>query len=168
MADEPRPVSGVTLEPITGDQRPLLEEMLHEYLAELSPMSGDQPDANGRYTYFYLPRYWIEGGRHPYFIYTEGALAGFALVRTLKLGPDPVYQVAEFYVQPPYRGQGVGRAAAVSLFDKWQGRWHVGQMESNTAAKSFWRRVISEYTAGHYTESWDPGSEGPGQSFSTP
>ncbi len=168
MAAESRPASGVTLEPITRNQRPLLEEMLHDYLAELSPMTGDQPDSDGRYTYFYLPRYWIEGGRHPYFIRAAGELAGLALVRTLKMRPDPVYQLAEFYVQPPYRRQGVGRAAACSLFDQWPGRWHVGQMEENTAAQTFWRRVIADYTGGNYTESWDPASEGPGQSFSTP
>jgi predicted acetyltransferase len=61
----------------------------------------------------------------------------------------------------------VGRAAAVALFNRFPGRWEVAQLEANTAAQAFWRRVIGDYTGGDYTERWvdDDEHRGPAQTF---
>lgn len=157
----------VTLEPASAGEQELLDRMVQVYLAELSPLSGDQPDENGRFPYPYLPLYWTEEGRYPLLILSDGRVAGFALVRRLQDAGIPRCSIAEFYVMPDFRRSGVGRAAARAIFNRWPGRWHVAQMESNTAAQRFWRRVIAEYTSGCYEEAWDDDTGGPAQRFQT-
>jgi predicted acetyltransferase len=41
-----------------------------------------------------------------------------------------------------YRGQGVGRRAAMELFQRFPGLWQVRQQQTNPHATGFWRSVI--------------------------
>lgn len=162
------PPRGVTLRTAAPDKQPVLDRLLQTYLAELSPFSGDQPDAGGRYAYDYFPLYWREDGRYPLLIEQDGRLAGFVLVRRLAPEEGGGHSIAEFYVRDEFRGAGVGRAAAVATFDRWPGRWHVGQMDGHAAAQQFWRRVIGDYTQGRYDVTRDDHTGGPAQIFHTP
>ena len=47
---------------------------------------------------------------------------------------------------------GVGRDAAQLIFNRFAGQWEVTEYLRNAGAVSFWRRVISAYTRGTYTE----------------
>jgi len=38
------------------------------------------------------------------------------------------------------------------VFDTIRGRWEVGQMARNDAARAFWRRTIDRYTQGNFAE----------------
>ena len=49
-----------------------------------------------------------------------------------------------------YRRKGVGKAAAMKIFDRFPGSWEVSQWANNIPAQSFWKQVISEYTKGKY------------------
>jgi predicted acetyltransferase len=122
------------------------------YLYDSAIYSGDEPDGRGQYPYDYFDLYWIEDGRFPFLITLDGRLVGLALVRLLEPGADPLYQMAEFFVMRPYQGRGVGRAAAVALFNRFPGRWEVAQHEANAAGQAFWRRVIGDFTGGDYAE----------------
>src|SRR6266496_243561 len=62
--------------------------------------------------YRYLPLYWTEPARHPFFIQTDGTAVGFALVREVVAEPTPFSELAEFFIQPHSRRAGVGRRAA--------------------------------------------------------
>ena len=64
--------------------------------------------------------------------------------------------------------QGVGRAVACQIFDRFPGQWRVAQDEGNLPAQAFWRRVISQYTGGRSEEVWDPAWRGPIQAFVVP
>ncbi len=63
--------------------------------------------------------------------------------------PNP-HCIAEFFVMKKYRQKGVGRAAAMKIFDMFHGGWEVSQWVNNLSAQNFWRKVISAYTNGKY------------------
>jgi predicted acetyltransferase len=128
------------------------------YLYDFTELGGPSIGEDGRFTYFYLDTYWRQEGRHPFLIRVDGALAGFALVTDRRLfepGEDG-HELAEFFVMRAYRRHGVGRAAARQVFERFPGRWWVGELASNRPAIAFWRRVIGEVTQGRYDEErWD-------------
>jgi predicted acetyltransferase len=157
----------VALRPVPHADKPTLAAIMQLYLYDSANHSGDEPDDRGLYPYRYFDLYWTEDSRFPFLITHDGRIAGLALVRLLEPGADPLHQIAEFFVMRPLRGQDVGRAAAVALFNRVPGRWEVAQLEANTAAQAFWRRVISDYTGGDYTERWvdDDEQRGPVQTF---
>ena len=47
---------------------------------------------------------------------------------------------------------GIGRDAATLIFDRFAGDWEIVEYQRNPGAVAFWRRVLSEYCAGQYTE----------------
>jgi predicted acetyltransferase len=92
-----------SLEQASLSQRPLLAAMLSDCLRELGA-DGDYP---------YLPLYWREVGRYPYLMLSDRQTAGFALVRRLD---SATVEMAEFYIKPEWRRNGLGQRAAHSLF----------------------------------------------------
>lgn len=135
----------------------LLELCQHDY----SEFNGEDVNSYGLFGYRYLDHYWTEEGRYPFFIWYEKRLAGFALVRTLSTDgtgtraegfSQPAYSMAEFFILRKYRRQGVGQQAARQLFDRFVGRWHVRQEANNQPAQTFWRKLITAYTHGDFTE----------------
>lgn len=161
--------ASMTLELMPADvaDKPVLQSLMQLYLYDMSPATGDEVDDHGRYDYGYLDYYWTEPGRHAFLLRHDGRLAGFALVRTLENGPDPLRQLAEFFIMRRYQRRGLGRAAATAVFDRLPGRWEVDQVATNAAAIAFWRRVIDDYTQNSYREEWrtEGGYNGPTQIF---
>jgi predicted acetyltransferase len=108
-----------------------------------------------------LANYWsLPGGRRwppewrgfPFLIRTDGHPAGFALVKRMAEQPS-VFDMGEFFIGRQHRRLGLGRRAATTLFDRFEGDWEVREMPSNLAAQAFWRRIISEYSGGAFAES---------------
>lgn len=62
-------------------------------------------------------------------------IAGFALVRELEAN---VFEMSEFFIMERYRRAGFGAAAALRLFEHFQGTWHVATHANNTGARNFW------------------------------
>jgi predicted acetyltransferase len=69
--------------------------------------------------------------------------------------------IAEFFVARRYRRSSVGRAAAFQLWDRMPGRWIVRVSEGNHRGLPFWRKVVSEYTAGVFSADTLPGAPHP-------
>jgi predicted acetyltransferase len=111
-----------------------LGELLREYLVEL----GADP------LYRYLPLYWSEPDRFPYFILRSGTCIGFALVRGL--GEPLKNELAEFYIVPAARGCGAGRAAAEEIFRLHPGVWELSTLPGRIASDSFWTSVLKGMT----------------------
>jgi aminoglycoside 6'-N-acetyltransferase I len=89
----------------------------------------------------------------PFVIWHEGLPVGLAAVASpphATRGRD--YRMNDFWIARKYRRQGIGRQAAFALFDQFRGKWEVGQILENEAARAFWPRIISEYTNGDYEE----------------
>jgi predicted acetyltransferase len=115
---------------------------LQDYLAELSRVSG-KPLAD-EFPYRHFDLYWQEPKRWPFWIRLQGRKAGFALVRR---GQGGVFDMAEFYVRPEHRRNGIGTASARALFLRFPGRWHVSELAENLPAIAFWRRVLDGFVS---------------------
>lgn len=117
----------------------------------LFPVAGDfgdrEPDL--------FARWFADDSSHPLVILHEGRPVGFALVSR----PPPRqrgeidFHLAEFFVVAESRRRGIGRDAAMLIFNRFAGRWEITEFLSNRPALAFWRRVIAAYTGGDFKES---------------
>lgn len=139
--------------PARASEQASLENLMELYLHDFSELAEQDLDVgpDGRFGYS-LDEYFGGAERHPFVIRVGEHLAGFALVkRGSEVENDPTsMDVAEFFVMRGYRRRGVGRAAAVTLWDRFPGRWLVRVLETNPHAFSFWETVVSAYTEGAF------------------
>jgi predicted acetyltransferase len=87
----------------------------------------------------------------PFLIRAGGRLVGFAIVcgkGRCTRGQD--WRMSDFFIANRYRRQGIGRQAAVDLFDQLRGRWEIGQKPGDSDAQAFWQTVVGEYTRGNF------------------
>ena len=93
---------------------------------------------------------------HPLLILKGPDAVGFALVTRPRIpaaGETAVnYHMSEFFVRKPYRRAGIGRDAATLIFDRFAGDWEIVEYLRNPGAVAFWRRVVSVYSAGRFSE----------------
>ena len=145
----------ITVDPAGPDQALLLGNLLELYMHDLSDVFPIELGPDGRFGYQDLPRYWQEPERRFAFIVrTDRDPLGFVLVtRGSPATDDPLdLDVAEFFVLRRFRRSSVGRRAAVTLWDRFPGRWVVRVAERNLSALRFWRTIIPEYTRGRFEE----------------
>ncbi len=160
----------VTLDPATLADAELLSNLLELYTHDLSaafPNVRLGPD--GRFGYDELPRYWTEPDRRfPFLIRCDGRVAGFAFATrgSPVVADADVFDVAEFFVLRQYRRSGVGREAALLLWNRFPGAWTVRVSEGNSGAVSFWSDVVANFTRGSLTESTRDGSPNAWRVFS--
>jgi predicted acetyltransferase len=131
--------------------RPVLARMLELYQYDLSDVWPQDLDLHGEYG-FAVDRYLRNPRLCAILFLADDKYAGFGLVDPDVTFPDSEYWMGQFFVMKRYRRVGLGSAAARFIFDRFKGRWEVGQMRLNQAAQVFWRRTIGEYTAGHFVE----------------
>lgn len=165
----------VTLQSALLEDEPILRNLMQLYIYDFSEFNGTDLSPYGLYAYPYLDFYWVEEGRHAYLIRADGRLAGFVLVRELPVGPEDqipgdypikcIYSMSEFFILRKYRRMGFGREAARQVFTLFPGVWRVGEIPENQPAQAFWRKVIGEFTNGHYREIAASNWDGPMQEF---
>lgn len=157
----------------------VLANLFQLYVHDFSEIVAIPVGDDGRFATPALEPYWQDQWRHPFLIRVEGqdgwedgwedGWAGFALAhQRSRLREDhQIWDVAEFFVMRGFRRVGVGAQAATQLFDRFAGQWEVRQRHANTAATAFWRKVITRYTAGAFTETIHDSDrwQGPVQSF---
>ena len=136
-----------------GHAQDTVRNLFMPYMHDMSEAAGIDVGEDGA---FALPKnfatWWSEPGtRFPFLARADGKLAGLAFVRKASTEP-PTYDMGEFFVLRRYRRAGVGRRFACQLFDRFPGRWEVRELPLNTAAQSFWRRIIADYTAGEFED----------------
>ena len=96
---------------------------------------------------------WLDGDEWELVLFTDsaGSTVGYAVYRLRKHEYDHHLQVVhlrQFFVDRPFRGQGVGRAAYVQLEDeRFQGREvSLGVLTTNPGGRRFWEKMgFSEY-----------------------
>lgn len=144
----------VELQPARLEEKPALRQLLELYSYDFSEFSDDEVDEHGLFGYPYLDHYWTEPDRYPFLVRVNGQLAGLALVRMASYFPDRASSIciAEFFVMRRYRRRGVGTRVAKLLFEHFHGHWEIAQTVQNVAAQAFWRKVISDYTGGDFSE----------------
>lgn len=131
--------------------RPVLSRLLELYQYDLSEVWPQDLNIHGEYG-FAVDRYLRNPLLRAYLFQVDGKYAGFGLVDPDVSLPENQYWMGQFFVMKRYRRMGVATRAARHIFDQFRGRWEVGQMPLNHAAQAFWRRVIGDYTNGHYVE----------------
>lgn len=138
--------SEVSLQRVVHAERPALELMIDAYLPELAAHRERPVGPIDAASYVYLPLYWEEPGRHPYFIVAGGERVGFVLVRVVE--HDAVIEMSDFFVLPACRRGGIGRAALARLWRRFPGAWRLQVHPHNAAAAAFWPGCIEAHTAG--------------------
>ncbi|HEX4375741.1 MAG TPA: GNAT family N-acetyltransferase [Steroidobacteraceae bacterium] len=147
------------------DDREWIERVYPEYLNDLAPTPTGIFPALGEIGHTVPDQltHWYSDRNAQVMVVVFGVQrAGFALVEQHvqavasggAAGTAPVteYLMKEFFIAPPWRRRGVGSQAVRLLFDRFTGRWLISEDPRNTAAVTFWRRVVSVYTGGRYQE----------------
>ncbi|WP_232700109.1 GNAT family N-acetyltransferase [Brevibacillus daliensis] len=144
----------IRLERVSFEEQPILHNIMQYYVYEFSKyVKSIKLNDNGMYEPFNLTMYWESSNHHPFFIKVDDELAGFVLVKS-KTYTEPS-TIEEFFVMRKFKGKGIGKVAAMKIFDMFTGRWKITQIQKNYPAQAFWRGVISEYTNGKYYEEYD-------------
>lgn len=138
--------------------RQWIEQIYDEYLADLAEdHTGVFPSATvtGQGIGELLQGWFRDERSMPFVILRENAPAGFALVQRERIpsgGRAAHYRLSEFFVRRSCRRLGVGSAAAQLLFARFTGEWVIAEQSRNLGAVSFWRKVITEFTRGDFSE----------------
>ena len=137
--------------PAEEGRKETVRNLLEKYLYEFSQYTGEAPDENGLFGYRYLDSYWTDKDRHPYLLYADGKLAGFALVNTHCATERKIdFSMAEFFVLSAYRQKNVGLTAAVELFSRHRGRWQIKCHPKNRTSLIFWRKAVTAWAGENY------------------
>jgi predicted acetyltransferase len=129
-------------------EKPALAEVMRDYLAEMTTLTG----APSMAAYPFFDLYWTQPDRRwPYWIRAHGSNAGFALVR--RNTDDVRFEIAEFFVAPMHRRRGIGLASARKLISRYPGAWQISQREVNANAIAFWHRVLDGFAVYEETTS---------------
>ncbi len=130
---------------VPESQKPSFWQLFQGYLAELGAFTG-KPPINGEYDYRHFDNYWQEpNDRWPYYLKDEeGTVCSLAMVRRYE---DTVYEVAEFYVLPKWRGKGLGRCMLEKIMKRHQGSWRLEVLENHMEAQKFWSKVFGNHPA---------------------
>lgn len=145
----------ITVAPAAPADQAAIANLLQLCLYERSD-AGVDVSSQGRYPHPALDAYWSEPDHAAFLICAQQQLVGFALVNgASRLGsPLEGRAVAEFFILRRHRRQGIGRAAAAQIFDRFPGPWEVATPAAYVPAQSFWRGTVHRYTGGRYDEVW--------------
>jgi predicted acetyltransferase len=148
MPGPPAEPQSVEVIPAPPGDRQQLAGLLDSYAREFSLFHPVEFEEDGTFVYRQLPAYWREPGRFPFFIRVDGGLAGFAFVARVDSpsSGEPVFDLAEFYVSPPFRRQGAGTAAAHILWKRFPARWQVRVLQANQPGIRFWQNAVTRFT----------------------
>jgi predicted acetyltransferase len=150
-----RPQGEPTLVPASLEDYPIIQNMARFYVYDLSRSCGfiskdwALPES-GLYESFDFKNYFVEDSRRAYLIKVGDELAGFVLLNRVCLDPYSDWNMGEFFILAKFQGIGVGTAIAQTLFTLLSGTWEVSVIPQNTAAISFWKKVISRHTRGDF------------------
>ncbi len=123
-------------------QKDTLANLLEKYEYELSQYDKRPFNAQGLFNYEYLNSYFIDENRYAYFIYSNGNLAGFALINKIPECAQPCdWSVAEFFIAYPYRRKRIATRAMVEIFRHHVGSWHIKYNNKNIAGVNFWNNI---------------------------
>ncbi len=152
----------VTLRDANGHRadRRWIESVYRDYLDDLAPdATGVFPSLNeiGFCEPDQLAQWFADESASVLTLLSQQQPVGFAMVAMARGGlaagtVSRPYRMTEFFIARPYRRRGMGRQAARLLLDRFAGYWEITQAQNNAPAVQFWRRIITQYTAGNYQE----------------
>jgi predicted acetyltransferase len=96
--------------------------------------------------YAYLDSYWTDKNRIPLKLTNGKNLLGFALINDYTITPTNTIALAEFYILPEYRNQGLGMYFINEILQNYNGNWEIRTQISNKTGIQFWDKVVSKFT----------------------
>lgn len=142
----------IKLEQVTLEGKDVLQRLLQYSLFEESGTDLNEMNSDGTFTYEWFHHYFTDKDRDAYFIkeMDTDKLLGFAMVNEhLEILKDG-HSIAEFMVIPKYRRRGIGKKAAIHIFEKYKGNWEIKPSYGSEKAHLFWENVIREYTGDRF------------------
>jgi predicted acetyltransferase len=141
----------MSIERVRGNaaERAALEQLVQFYVYDFAELLPPERRVSLRDDGRFPPlpnidEYWTEADRAVWFLRTEGALCGFALLNRHSHSGLPVdFNVGEYFVARPYRRTGIGTYAIVHLLKQHPGVWEIAIGARNLPAQSFWSRAIA-------------------------
>jgi predicted acetyltransferase len=143
----------VALVRATRSQTSVLDHLLQLYEYDYSEYGRVDVDSNGVFPTVDTEALW-QPDDHVFLIQVDANLAGFAFVTRHQsyLGDGDAVLLSEFFVMRKYRRSGIGEHVALTLFDRFPGRWEVGTPHGNLGGQAFWRSVLGRYAPDMYQE----------------
>ena len=134
-----------------------IQSVYRDYLDDLNPGTGIFPALGevGHREPDQIAHWFGDPNTYPLVIVKGSEPVGFARVlRAVASAAKPRvdYRMAEFFVLRTRRRLGIGETAVQLILSRFAGRWEIREYLRNTAAVSFWRRVVASYTRGSYQE----------------
>ncbi|HEY1874139.1 MAG TPA: GNAT family N-acetyltransferase [Steroidobacteraceae bacterium] len=134
-----------------------IQSVYRDYLDDLNPGTGVFPALGevGHREPDQIAHWFGDPNTFPLVIVKGSEPVGFARVlRAVASAAQPRidYRMAEFFVLRTRRRLGIGQTAVQLILSRFAGRWEISEYLRNTAAVSFWRRVVASYTRGTYQE----------------
>ena len=131
---------------VSTEHKTLLWNLHQKYLYEMTNYYDNEMDEDGNYHYGYFDAYFTEPERKAFLIYSDGALAGFAMINPHSyIGETPDYVLAEFTIFPMFRKKHIGTEAATHILETFRGRWEIKYNEKNAGAKALWNQATAKY-----------------------
>ena len=134
----------VTLQPVAAAEKPALKVMFDAYHTAHADLVDPRRKKGDPTVYPFLDLYWSEPERRPCWIVDGDERVGFVLINAWSpSGRGTEHAIAEFYVAPWRRRQGLGLAAAKAALESAGGQWELQVHRANPAAMAFWTRAIA-------------------------
>jgi predicted acetyltransferase len=142
----------IEIRPALAADETCIDNLMQLYAYDASEWYPIELDENGRYKFRPVARFWTETNQHPFLIFIDSKLAGFAVVDGEVVDAQSQWNMGYFFVARRFRGKGVGKHVAQKLFAQFRGRWELYQLVANTNAIAFWRKTIAGFASAKIEE----------------
>ena len=141
----------------TIDDYPTVQNMARFYVYDMSRSCGFISDdwacpSDGLYESYDFKLYFDNPQRQAFLIKVHDELAGFVLLNQESTQHNIDWNMGEFFILAKFQGIGIGSRAAHEIWKTHPGVWEISVIPENKPALMFWRKAISTFTAGNYTE----------------
>ncbi|MDR0563011.1 MAG: GNAT family N-acetyltransferase [Spirochaetaceae bacterium] len=129
-----------------------IRESEKDFLAEMLKAMKNRTD-DPAFSYAHLDDYWTNEDYIPYFICADAEIAGFVLIdKYFWVLPREKtnYGVAEIYVKPEFRRNGIAKRGMFRVFASHPGNWEIRPLDGSAEAQAFWEHTLEAYTRGNY------------------
>lgn len=136
---------------------PIIQNMWLFYIYELGryclSINGWECPVNLNFIPDDLTSYFTSPNQ-PFLIKIKNELAGFILLNKTGTQLNIDWNMAEFFILAKFQGRGIGigQSIAHALWRTHASYWEISIIPENRPALAFWRKTISAFTNGNYTE----------------